>query len=144
MIGYYLQCYGPDEDWEIFNQNNNHYNTFQKEKIARSLYWEDILLLLIQYHLSTKNNVVDFDGAMKIRKKISNYSSKEKSISVIFPVILEDFLKLSLQEKKQKFADDAVYAVKLVQERLEKKKLDIDFNKLILDLEKCNKEYLTN
>ena len=77
-------------------------------------------------------------------KPLGNYSPKEKAISVIIPVVFEEFLKLSPQERKQKFADDAIYAVKLVRERLEKKKLDIDFDKLILDLEKCNKEYLTN
>ena len=102
----------------------------------------DLKLLLIQYHLSTSNNVSNFDEAMRIRKKISNYSSKEKAISVIIPVILEDFLKLSPQERKKKFSDDALYAVKLVRDRLEKKKLDIHFDKLIRDVERCNEEYL--
>lgn len=76
-------------------------------------------------------------------KKLWNYSPKGKSISVIVPVILEEFLKLSPEERKQKFADDALYAIKLVKERLKKKKLDINFEKLISDLEKCNEEYLT-
>lgn len=75
-------------------------------------------------------------------KKLWNYSPKGKSISVIIPVVLEDFLKLSPQERRKKFAYDAIYAVSLVRERLKKKKLDINFEKLISDLEKCNEEYL--
>lgn len=141
MIGYFLQRYGPGKDWDIFNQDNNHYDYFQEKKIIYPNYWIDLKLVLIQYHLSVPNNIWDFEGLKNV-KKLWNYSPKGKSISVIIPVILEDFLKLSAQQRKQKFADDALYAIKLVQERLEKKMLDINFDKLILDLEKCNEEYL--
>lgn len=143
MIRYFLKQYGPDKDGDIFNKDNNHYDHFQRKEIGYPAYWNDLKLLLIQYHMSTRNDVVDFNDATKFRKELSNYSSKEKDISVIIPVILEEFLKLSPQERKKKFADDAMYAVKLVRERLEKKKLDIDFDRLISDLEKCNAAYLS-
>lgn len=141
MIGYFLQRYGPGKNGDIFNQDNNHYDFFQEKKLVYPNYWTDLQLLLIQYHLSTSNNIWNFEW-LKDVKKLWNYSPKGKSISVIIPVVLEDFLKLSPRERKEKFAKDAIYAVTLVRERLEKKKLDINFTRLISDLEECNEEYL--
>lgn len=115
--------------------------TISKKKIIYPHYWLNLKLLLIQYHISTPNNIWNFEWLKNV-KKLWNYSPKGKSISVIIPVVLEDFLKLSPQERRKKFADDSIYAVKLVRERLEKKKLDINFDKLFSDLEKCNEEYL--
>lgn len=145
LIWYFNKWYGNAyiiKNSIQFNHFSNDYDFFQKERILSFVYWNDLNLILIQYHISTPNNLWDFDYALNA-KPLGRYSSKEKAISVIIPVILEEYLKLSPQERKQKFADDAIYAVRLVQERLEKKKLDIDFDKLLLDLEKCNKEYLS-
>ena len=99
-------------------------------------------LILREYHISTPNNLWNFDYALQL-PPLGRYSSKEKAISVIIPVVLEDFLKLSTDERKKKFATDATNAVKLVRARLEKKKLDIDFDAMERDLEICNREYLT-
>ncbi|MDD2516358.1 MAG: hypothetical protein PHF46_04450 [Candidatus Gracilibacteria bacterium] len=83
-----------------------------------------------------------FDYALKA-KPITNYSSKDKSISVIIPIVLKDFFNLPEYDRMQKFCNDSIYAVNLVGEKMKKKKLDIDFDKLLLDLEKCNNDFLT-
>lgn len=141
IIGHFNKYYWnyPSEEIRLGSVN---YEEFMEGKwLISSHYWKDLELLLIQYHISTPNNLWDFNYALEL-KTLGNYSSKEKAISVIIPVILEEFLNLSPYERKKKFADDALYAVKLVRDRLEKKKLDIDFDKLISDVEKCNEEYL--
>lgn len=141
MIGYFIQQYWPDERADFFNNENNFYKNFQKQKIIHSNYWIDLDLLLIQYHLSTKNDIMPFTYPFEA-KTVWNYSTKDKSISVIIPVVLKDFFELSEFERKKKFTDDSIYAVNLVREKLEKKKLDINFDKLLVDLQKCNEEFL--
>lgn len=141
MIAHHRHAYWNDKERVgIFDMEARKYELFVLENMKEGQYWSNLRFILIQYHISTPKNLWDFGYVLK-SPPLKNYSSKEKAISVIIPVILEEYLKLSPQERKQKFADDAIYAVKLVQERLEKKKLDINFNQLLIDLEKCNKEY---
>jgi hypothetical protein len=101
LIWYFEKHYWQDNESATFTQENNNYSTFLKRKIKNSIYGTSLELLLIEYHVSTRKNFIDFDQAMRIRKKISNYSSKEKAISVRIPIILNDYIKLSETERKQ-------------------------------------------
>jgi len=141
MIWYFLKYYWPDELWEKFSGENNNFDYFQEKKIFNTKYWKDLELLLIQYHLSAEKNIMPFEYALK-EKTVSNYSSKEKSISVIIPVVLKDFYKLSEYERMEKFADDTIYAVNMIKDRLKKKKLDFNDELLLQDLKKCKEDFL--
>jgi len=141
MIWYFTKQYWIDELWDKFDKEQNIYKNYQKNVIINTKYWNDLELLLIQYHLSTKKDIMPFEYALK-EKTVSNYSSKEKSISVIIPVVLKDFYKLSEYERMEKFADDTIYAVNQIRDRLKKKKLDFNDELLLLDLKKCKEDFL--
>lgn len=143
MIWYFWQLYWPDNKATLFNKESNFYHFFQSEKIVEWVYWKDLELLLIEYHLSADKNIMPFKYALE-RKIVSSYSIKDKSISVLIPVILKDFFKLSEDDRMKKFCDDTIYAVNMIKERMNKKKLDVNITKLLEDLEKCNKEFLEN
>jgi hypothetical protein len=93
--------------------------------------------------LSAEKNIMPFDY-VKDLKKVSNYSSKDKSISVIIPVVLKEYFKMDEYNRMKKICDDTIYAVKMIEERVKKKKLDVKIEKLLKDLKEANDNFLEN
>lgn len=141
MIWYFSKLYWLDELWQKFRDEKNKFDYFQEKMIINTKYWKDLVLLLIQYHLSAEKNIMPFEFALK-EKTVSNYSSKEKSISVIIPVVLKDFFKMSEYDRMKKFAEDTIYSVNMIKEKFKKKKLDTNIELLLSDLEKCKEDFL--
>lgn len=139
ILGYFIDS-GDQEIGDLFVRCHNKYDYYFLEPFFRDKkYGNDLDLILIQYHLSGKFR--DWD---QIHPRVLNYSSKEKAIGVIVGVRKEDFLALSHQQKKQFFVDTTRQAVLDVRERLEKKKLDVDFDSLLKDLGEVNEKYLNS
>lgn len=137
IIGYFIQS-GDSEIGDLFVKYHNIYDySFLEKYLGDKNYGSNLDLILIQYYISGKF----FDWA-QIRPRILNYSKKQRAISVIVGVKKEDFLALSHQQKKQFLVDTTRQAVLDVRVRLEKKKLDIDFDSLLKDLDEINKKYL--
>jgi hypothetical protein len=137
MIGYFLKEGGP-EIGDTFVKYNNEYNySFLEKSIKKKKYGNDLKLILIEYHVSGK-----FLDWVDIHPRVLNYSNKNKDIGVVIGVKAEDFLALSDQGKKQFMVGTTRQAVLDVRKRLEKKKLDINFDQLLKDLNEVNKKYL--
>lgn len=140
IIGYFIdQGDNLPESNKFVDYNNVYDYSFLDPFFKNKKYGNDLDLILIQYHISGK-----FRDWMQIRPRALNYSNKEKAISVIVGVKKEDFLALSHQQKKQFLVDTTRQAVLDVRARLEKKKLDVDFDSLVKDLDEVNKKYLSS
>ncbi|MFA6096301.1 MAG: hypothetical protein WC788_01580 [Candidatus Paceibacterota bacterium] len=137
MIGYFIETWGP-EIGNIFDKYIDEYkNIYIKKYIRNKHYGKGLELLLIRYRISGK-----FRKYEEIKPEVLNYSKKNNDIGVVVRVKAEDFLALSDQQKKQLLADTTKQAVLDVRKKLEKKKLDINFDQLLKDLEEVNAKYL--
>ena len=111
-------------------------DTLMKKKLAKN-YGNDMELLLIQYYVEGK-----FSSYMPVQPKLGNYMKKSRDISIAIGVLREKFHNRNEFERREFIVDSTVNAIKMVKDRLRKKKLDVDFDKLIQDVEQVSKEYL--
>lgn len=108
-----------------------------KRKIRNKDYGDALDLLLIKYYVEGK-----FSRYLPHEPKVNNYMSKSKDISVDIVVTKELFHDCNEFERREFIVDSTLNAVKLVRDKLKKKKLDIDFEVLINDLKEVSEEYL--
>lgn len=138
MIGYFLK--GGDSDVsDIFTPYVwGQYGIGTKlEKGLKQEYGHDLKLLLIQYYVEGKFAVNGPD-----KPKVNNYSTKNKDISVAIPVSPELFHLRNDFERREFIIDSTLTAIRLVEERLAKRKLQVDFEALLNDFQTQAQEYL--
>lgn len=100
-------------------------------------YGNDLKLLLIQYYIEGK-----FSSYLPESPKVGNYSTKNKDIAVAIGVTRDVFHDRNEFERREFIVDSTLKAVELVKARLIKKKLDIDFDRLIRDMKELSDVYL--
>ena len=96
----------------------------------------DLELLLIQYYVEGK-----FSRYLPEEPKVGNYSKKNKDIAVAIGVPCHLFHVKNEFERREFIVDSTLSAIVLVKNRLEKKKLDINFSALIKDIKELSFEY---
>ncbi|MGZ3821556.1 MAG: hypothetical protein ACXVB6_13245 [Mucilaginibacter sp.] len=116
--------------------NKHGLGTLIKNKLKGN-YGNDLELLLIQYYVEGR-----FSSYLPISPKVSNYMKKSKDIAVAIGVPKILFHDRSEFERREFIVDTTIQAIKLVENRLSKRKLDIDFEELLKDLQTIEKEYL--
>ena len=139
MIGYYLST-GDQQGSDMFSPyvwEVAGFGTLIKKEIRNKDYGDDLELLLIKYYIEGK-----FSSYLPHDPKLSNYMSKSKDISVDIAVTKELFHDRNEFERREFIVDSTMKAVKLVRDKLKKKKLDIDFDGLMNDIREISEEYL--
>lgn len=138
MIGYYINC--SDEVCDMFNPyiwEEHGLGTLLKRKVRNTDYGGDLNLLLIQYYVEGK-----FSSYIPAEPKPGNYMKKNKDISVAIGVTPDVFHNRNEFERREFVVDSTINAINIVKNRLTKKKLDIDFDKLLVDVQAVAQEYL--
>jgi len=107
------------------------------EEIGNKRYGIDLELLLIQYYVEG-----EFDPNGPEHPKVSNYSKKNKDIAVAISVTKSLFHNRDEFARREFIVDSTINAIKLVKDKLIKKKLDIDLDLLIADVKEISKKYL--
>jgi hypothetical protein len=139
MIGYYISC-GDTEVCDVFTPYvgmEKGISTQIDAVLKKENYGNDMQLLLIQYYVEGR-----FSNYLPSQPKLGNYVKKNKDIAVAIGVTREQFHSRNEFERREFIVDSTLSAIKLVKERLLKKKLDIDFNRLIDDVQEITVEYL--
>src|SRR5690606_26755774 len=101
-------------------------DTLIEVKLAKENYGTDLDLLLIQYYVEGK-----FSSYLPEQPKVGNYLKKNKDIAVAIAVTRDIFHDQNEFERREFIVDSTLNAIELVKAKLIKKKLDIDFDRLI-------------
>ena len=139
MIRYFLST-GDEIVSNIFTPyvwKEHGLGTLLDKEIKNKNYGKDLELLLIKYYVDGKFNVNEPRSP-----KVSNYSKKNKDIAVDIVVTPELFHNKNEFERREFILDSTMNAVKLVKDKLTKKKLDINFDELLLDAGLVGNNYL--
>jgi hypothetical protein len=80
-----------------------------------------------------------FSSYLPLEPKPSNYKAKDKDIAVAIGVTRESFHDRNEFDRREFIVDSTINIVK---KRLTKKKLDVDFDKLLKDVQETAEEYL--
>jgi len=139
MIKYFLNA-GDEAVSNVFSpyiwKDHGLGTLFESEFLNKS-YGENLRLLLIMYYVEGKFNI---NGPEQ--PKVSNYSNKNKDISVAITVRPEMFHNRNEFERREFIVDSTINAIKLVQSKLSKKKLEIKFDELLSDVIEVGNKYL--
>jgi hypothetical protein len=106
-------------------------------KELRQEYGSDLKLLLIMYYIEGKFAVNGPEQA-----KVNSYSNKNKDISVAISVTSKLFHLRNEFERREFIVDSSLFAIQMVEEKLKKRKLQIDFYMLSQDFRIVAQEYL--
>jgi hypothetical protein len=139
MIGYYIHA-GDDESanmfipyiWGVAGLGIRIRNHLDISNLGT-----DLDLILIKYYLEGK-----FSSYLPIEPNLGNYLKKNKDIGLDIGVTKEAFHLREEFERREFIVDSTMKAVSLVHNRLSKKKLDINFNLLMEQLNIITHEYL--
>ena len=139
IIGFF-QLSGDEDVGDLFTPyvwGENCFTKFINPIIKSANYGIDLKLILIQYYVEGK-----FDLNAPDKPKLSNYSSKKKDIAVTIHVTRDKFHDVSDSKRRQFIVETTLQAIDMVEKRLSKRKLDINFDALRKDIQKAAKEYL--
>jgi hypothetical protein len=139
MIGYFLKL-GDEAVSEMFTPyiwEEHGFDSVLKNKFLKANYGPDLNLLLIMYYVEGK---FDINGPEFL--KVSNYSHKNKNISVAIMVRSEQFHNRNEFERREFIIDSTIKAIDQVRAKLEKKKLNIRFDELMSDIIAAGNVYL--
>jgi hypothetical protein len=103
--------------------------TLFDSKFLHKDYGQDLKLLLIVYYVDGK---FDINGPSE--PKIGNYSVKKKDIKIAISVKFLQFHDRDELVRREFIFDSTINAIKAIQNKMSKKKLDIDFVELIADV----------
>jgi tetratricopeptide (TPR) repeat protein len=133
----YFTLSGDYQASDAFEPHLKVYRDIIEKGMGGKVYGDSLKIILIQYHLEGKH--------WKLPEKpikLGNYTPKGRSIGVIIGVS-KNFNSWTEGEKRAFIVSTTTKAVELVKERLSRKGFtDIDFNRLLDDLEACTQEYL--
>jgi hypothetical protein len=139
MVKYYLSL-GDEEVGDMFTPyvwKKFGLDTLMQKKLINRDYGVDLKLLLIQYFVEGK-----FSTYIPAHPKPGNYIKKNKDIAVAVGVTPEVFHNRNEFERREFILESTLGSIKLVKEKLAKKKLDVNFDKLLSDIHEIGKEYL--
>jgi hypothetical protein len=106
--------------------------------LKKKNYGPALKLLLIEYY-----GEGEFSSAFNVPNvKVSNYSSKNRDISVKVPVKRIDFHDTDDLHKRKFLVQTTLEAIELVRVRLESKKLDVDMQRLRRDVEAIGEVFI--
>ena len=139
VIGYFQKTGigDSDVDFSAYIWGDKGYVKLLKEILSKN-YGNDLELLLIQYYVEEDYK----PGWSPEKSRLSNYSNKNKDIAVAFSVTKDKFHNVSEGERRKFVAETTLQAIDLVEERLGKRKLDIDFKRLRKDVVKAGEEFM--
>lgn len=139
MIGYFLKS-GDETVSQIFTPyiwQEHGLATLFESRFKNKDYGPDLKLLLIMYYVEGK-----FDINGPAIPKISNYSNKNKDLNIAITVKSGQFHDRNEFERREFVFDSTVNAIKLVRDKLAKKKLNINFDELMSDVTSVGNVYL--
>lgn len=108
-----------------------------KRRTSGKSYGSDLDLLLIKFYIEGK-----FSSYLPLEPKLGNYTSRSKDIGIDIAVTKELFHSRNEFERREFVVDSTLNAVELIRDKLKKKKLNIDFDALISDLNEISADYL--
>jgi len=142
LLGYFIKMgVGGDDIDDIFDQyiwSDNGFNYYAEKYNIITKYGHDLNLLLIQYYVEGD----EMPDNSPDQPRLSNYSNKNKDIAVAFAVTREKFHDVGERERREFIVNTTLQAIDMVEGRLGKRKLDIDFKSLRRDIQKAAKAYL--
>jgi hypothetical protein len=141
MIGYFIKS-GDERVSEMFTPyiwKEHGLGTLYENKFLNKDYGKDLNLILIKYYVEGK-----FEIYGPKFPKVTSFSNKNKDIGIEISVSCEYFHNRNEFERREFVLDSTINAVKLVKDKLQKRKLDIKFDELISDINSVGKEYLSN
>lgn len=130
MIRYFISA-GDENVSGMFSPyiwNNLGFGTLFSNKFSNKSYGSDLKLILIKYYVEGK-----FEVNGPENPTVSNYSKKNKDISVAYTVHANDFHLRDDFKRKEFIVESTLNAIILVQKKLFKQRLDIDFEGLLAD-----------
>lgn len=139
MIGYFVGSgdVGVDEMFTPYLWGKEGFANKLKS-LGQNNYGEGLKLLLIEYIVEG-----DFSGFFAVDKvRVRNYSSENKDISVVIPVKRIEFHECDDKRKREFIVRTTLNAIKLVQLRLVKRNLEINFGLLMSDVEKLGQDFI--
>ena len=139
MIGYFLKS-GDETVSKMFTPylwQEHGLGTLFENRFLKKDYGPDLKLLLIMYYVEGK-----FDVNGPSLPKVGNYSNKNKDINVAITVKPGQFHDRNEFERREFIFDSTVNAIKLVRDKLAKKKLNINFDELMSDITLVGNAYL--
>ncbi len=139
MVGYYIDA-GDEHVSELITPylwQDYGLSTLLKKETRNRNYGKDLELLLIKYYVEGK-----FSSYLPHEPKVNNYMSKSKDIGVDIAVTKDLFHDRNEFERREFIVDSTLHAIKLIRDKLKKKKLDINFESLIKDIIEISEEYL--
>ena len=139
MLGYFLKS-GDETVSKMFTPyiwQEHGLGTLFNNMFSNKVYGPDLKLLLIMYYVEGK-----FEINGPALTKVNNYSRKNKDINVATTVKLGQFHDRNEFERREFILENTLNAVKLVREKLTKKKLNINFEELMSDIIKAGNAYL--
>ncbi len=140
VVGYFLELGGEDAN-ELFSPyvwSTNGLGDVIKEHMEGRRYGNDIGPILIQYHVYGSLDPISAPNDVEV----SNCMSKSKDVGVSFPVKPHQFRDVSERERRLFVVNTTLQAIDLVEKKLGKRKLDIDFVLLRRDVKMATEEYL--
>ncbi|MCE9644959.1 MAG: hypothetical protein K8S20_03085 [Chloroflexi bacterium] len=139
MIGYFVGA-GDIEAGKMFDTYLHGENGFANllKDLKKTDYGEGLNLLLIEFYIEGNfSTIFDVD-----KIKTGNYSNKNKDISVKVPVKRTDFHDRTENERRQFIVSTTLKAIELVENRLAKLKLGINFDLLKKDVTNIGKLFI--
>jgi hypothetical protein len=133
IVSYFLD-FGGRTIVEAFEEALRAVETSVKKHLA-SFYGRDLSLILIIYRVQGVTIPVVPD---KIR--VGHYSAKEKSVGATVGIRAGPFSRASPIDRRRLLAETTISAVKAVRDRLLKRGLDINFDRILSDLDKAIEE----
>jgi len=140
VVSYFLDLGGEDAN-ELFSPyvwGTSGLGDVMEKRLSGKRYGKDITLILIRYHVYGSLNPLGAPNDVKV----SNYMSKTKDVGVSFPVKPHQFKDVSERERRLFVVTTTLQAIDLVERKLGKRKLDIDFESLRRDVKEATDEYL--
>ena len=140
IIRYFLWLGGEDADilFTPYVWGTSGFQYFLEQILSRDIYGNDLKLLLIKFYVV--GSVISDE--MPSRPKLLNYSRKNKDIAVAFAVTRDKFHDVGERERREFIVNTTLQAIDMVQGRLGKRKLDIDFEALRRDVKKAGIDFI--
>ncbi|MCL4507815.1 MAG: hypothetical protein M1434_00880 [Chloroflexi bacterium] len=109
------------------------------EPLMHKNYGDALTLLLIQYYVEGK-----FQINLPDHLKVRNYSTKNRDIAVVIPVTRSVFHEASEEQRREFLLRSTLDAISAVRARLEKRKVNVDFYRLVKDVEEIGKVFISS
>ena len=140
VVGFFLDLGGEnaDEHFSPYVWGKAGLGRIIDEALDHKVYGKNLILVLVMYHVTGELTPDDNISS----PRLSNYSNKNKDIAASFPISLVEFMSFSDAERRKLLVRTIRQAIDMVEDRLGKRGLDIDFERLRRDVRNATNEYL--